>query len=363
MTALTTPSRPDSADDAGPRPLPWRRMGGVTWRQHRAALAGMAVLLCALAVWLWIAGASAHHAWAAATVCRPAGSADCQDLAAAFNRTWDAMSIPAVLLQVVPALIGAFTGAPVLARELETGTFRFAWTQGFGRRRWVLAKLVALATVLAAAGAAFGALVSWGFQPFSVPGNQATGLYGNSLLVTVFSLREVTFPAWTVATFAIGALAGMLIRRVVPAIAATLAVYAGLAVAGAALLREHYLTPLVTSNSNLPGTAWIIGQWWTKGGRFAFAGNPPASLVNKFCSFPQSPSSGKGGGLPPGNGGSPSAGNPFAQCLGPHGYALWTSYQPATRFWPFQWIEGGWLLALSVLLIAATVWLVHRRAA
>jgi hypothetical protein len=37
--------------------------------------------------------------------------------------------------------------------------------------------------------------------------------------------------------------------------------------------------------------------------------------------------------------------------------------QPAGRFWPFQWIEGAWLLALSLSLIAATVWLVHRRAA
>jgi hypothetical protein len=46
-----------------------------------------------------------------------------------------------------------------------------------------------------------------------------------------------------------------------------------------------------------------------------------------------------------------------------HGYTQWTSYQPASRFWPFQWIEGGWLLALSVLLIAATLWLVRRRAA
>jgi hypothetical protein len=44
-----------------------------------------------------------------------------------------------------------------------------------------------------------------------------------------------------------------------------------------------------------------------------------------------------------------------------HGYTLWTTYQPASRFWPFQWIEGGWLLALSVLLIAVTVWLVRRR--
>jgi hypothetical protein len=55
--------------------------------------------------------------------------------------------------------------------------------------------------------------------------------------------------------------------------------------------------------------------------------------------------------------------NGFAQCLAQHGYTQWTSYQPASRFWPFQWIEGGWLLALSALLIAATIWLVHRCAA
>jgi len=359
VTALTTPSRPDSEDDADLRPLPWRRMAGVTWRQHRAALAGMAVLLGALAVWLWTAVSSAHDAWAAATACRPAGSANCQDLAAAFNGTWNAISIPAVLLQVVPALIGAFTGAPVLARELETGTFRYAWTQGFGRWHWALAKLVALAVVLAAATGAFSVLLSWCFQPYLAAGNQALGLYGNSPLVTAFSLREVTFPAWTLAVFAIGALAGMLIRRVVPAIVASLAVYAGLAIAAAGLLREHYLAPLVTSSPNVPGTAWLLGQSWTKDGRFAFAGNPPFNLINQFCNFSQSPG-GKGGG--PGGGPSSSV-NPFAQCLAPHGYTMWTSYQPASRFWPFQWIEGGWLLALSALLIAATIWLVRRRAA
>jgi hypothetical protein len=51
------------------------------------------------------------------------------------------------------------------------------------------------------------------------------------------------------------------------------------------------------------------------------------------------------------------------KCLAPHGYTQWTSYQPASRSWPFQWIEGGWLLTLSALFIAATIWLVHRRAA
>jgi hypothetical protein len=51
------------------------------------------------------------------------------------------------------------------------------------------------------------------------------------------------------------------------------------------------------------------------------------------------------------------------QYLTQHGYTQWTRYQPGSRFWPFQWIEGGWLLALSALLIAATIWLVRRRAA
>jgi ABC-2 family transporter protein len=357
MTALTIPARPDSGD-ASLRPVPWRRMAGVTWRQHRTALAGVAVLLGALAVWLWITGISLHHAWDAATACHPASSAACQDLANTFNGTWGTMGYAAIFLQLLPALIGAFVGAPVLARELETGTFRYAWTQGFGRWRWALAKLVALAVVLAAATSAFSVLLSWCYQPYLATGNQALGLYGNSPLVTVFSLREVTFPAWTLAVFAIGALAGMLIRRVVPAIVASLAVYAGLAIAAAGLLREHYLTPMVTSSASVPGTAWLLGQSWTKDGRFAFAGNPPLNLLNQFCNFTQSPG-GKGGGP---SGGPSSQVNPFAQCLAPHGYTQWTSYQPASRFWPFQWIEGGWLLALSALLIAAAVWLVHRRA-
>jgi hypothetical protein len=359
MTALRVPARPDSGD-AALRPLPWRRMAGVTWRQHRFALAGMTVLLGALAVWLWIEGLSVHHAWDAAMACHPAGSAACQDAATAFNDTWNLMSIPAILLQVVPALIGAFVGAPVLARELETGTFRFAWTQGFDRWRWALAKLVALAVVLAAAGVAFGALVSWCYQPFSAAGNQDAGLYGNTPFAVVFTLRDVTFPAWTLVAFATGALAGMLIRRVVPAIVASLASYAGLAIAAAGLLRERYLTPLVTSSPNVPGTAWLLGQSWTKDGRFVFAGNPPVNLINQFCNFSQAGPSGKGGGPA---GGPSSAGNPFAQCLAPHGYMMWSSYQPASRFWPFQWIEGGWLLALSALLIVATIWLVRRRAA
>ncbi|HEX3958868.1 MAG TPA: ABC transporter permease subunit [Trebonia sp.] len=342
MTALTMPARPQ--DDPSPRPVPWRRMAWVTWRQHRIALAGVAALLGALAVYLWLTGLQVHHAYTAAAACHPASSFACQNLVIDFNTTYaSTASIIAALLQVVPALIGAFVGAPVLARELETGTFRYAWTLGFGRWRWTVAKLVPLAIAVAATAGVFSLLFSWYFQPFFADGNQTT------LAPTVFDVRGIVFAAWTLAAFAIGILAGVLIRRVVPAIAATLAAYAGLALAAGTYLQQHYAAPLLTSNSNLPGSAWIISQWWTK------SGQPVSqSVIDRVLQgAPQ---------LVAGKGGIPQSSD-VTQYLRQHGYTHWTSYQPASQFWPFQWIEGGWLLALSVLVIAATIWLVRRRAA
>ena len=83
MTARTMPARPDE-DDARLRPVPWRRMAGITWRQHRFALAGVAVLLGGLAVWLWIIGTPLHRGYAAAAACHPASSPACQNLISTF---------------------------------------------------------------------------------------------------------------------------------------------------------------------------------------------------------------------------------------------------------------------------------------
>jgi hypothetical protein len=345
VTALTVPARPE--EDARLRPLPWRRMAWVTWRQHRFALAGAAVLLGALAVYLWLTGLQIHHAYTAAAACHPASSGACGNLVGYFLTTYNSTAqLVATLLQAVPALIGAFVGAPVLARELETGTFRFAWTLGFGRWRWTLAKLVPLAVTVAAAAWGFSLLFSWYYQPF-FGGLDLTPQI--PLAPAVFDLRGVAFAAWTLTAFAIGALAGLLIRRVVPALAATLAVYTGLAVAVGMYLRQHYMTPLVARNVNPPGSAWVISQqWYTKGGQPV----SQSALTQVLQGAPQL--AGKGG-VPQ----SPDV----TQYLIQHGFTLWTSYQPGSRFWPFQWIEGGWLLGLSVLLVAATVWLVRRRAA
>jgi hypothetical protein len=324
-------------------------MAWVTWRQHRLALGAVAVLLGAMALWLWIAGVHLHHAFAAATACHPAGSLACGELADTFNGM-DNFLRNGLIPQVVPPLVGAFVGAPLLSRELETGTFRFAWTQGFGRRRWALAKLVGLAVVASVAAGAVSVLLSWYYAPYLATGTAPRSLFETSPFTPgLFDLRGVAFSAWTLTAFAIGGLVGALVRRVVPAIAATLVTYAGLAVAAAGLLRRHYLPPLVTSTLDLPASAWNLGQWGTLRGRVAFTGFPPIELLQRFC--PNGP---------PGKG--PSKFATLGSCLSGHGYTLSTSYQPASRFWPFQWIEGGWLLMLSALLIAATMWMVRRRA-
>ena len=260
MTTLTVPARPGRRQPAA---------GAVAadGLGHLAAapvaLAGVAVFLGVLAVWLWL------PAFRCTTPTRPPATrqAHCLPATSAADGM-DGFLANGFILQAVPALIGAFVGAPVLAREMETGTFRFAWTQGFGRWRWTLAKLVLLAVTVAAAAGMFSLLLSWYYQPYFNTGNQALNLSEVSpFFPGLFDLRGVAFAAWTLAAFAIGALAGMLIRRVVPAIAATLAAYAGLALAAGLYLRQHYLTPLVASNLNLPGSAWVISQWWTKGGQ------------------------------------------------------------------------------------------------
>ncbi len=340
MSVRTMPA--PAARDTNPRPVPWRRMAWVIWRQHRAALTGVAVLLGGFAVYLWLTGLQIHHAYA--TYCHPANSFAC--LATFSGKYGPAASVVSIFLQAVPALIGAFIGAPVLAREMETGTFRYAWTQGIGRWRWTLGKLVPLAVAVTATAGALSALFSWYNQPFIAAG------YTMPLATRLFNLIGIAFAAWTLSAFAIGVLAGMLIRRAVPAIAATLTVYAGLAFTAGLVLRGHYMTPLGTNAMKLPDSAWAVSQWYTKDGRFAFT-SPHSSqfirAVRELC---------------PGSfgGSDPSTMQPPPQCLAQHGYTLWTSYQPGSRFWPFQWIEGGWLLALSMLFITVTVWLVRRRA-
>ena len=73
----------------------------------------------------------------------------------AYNSPSTALGI---LVIVVPGVLGLFWGAPLVARELQTGTYRLAWTQSVSRRRWLLVKL---GVVGLAAMATAGLLSRW----------------------------------------------------------------------------------------------------------------------------------------------------------------------------------------------------------
>jgi hypothetical protein len=310
----------------------------VTWLQDRGALIGTAVLFGALALYMGIMGLIIHHAWDVAQGCRPVSSLACQQQVQGWGDRWHSGATIAFPMQLIPALIGAFVGAPLLAREMETGTFRYAWTQGFGRTRWIVAKIALIGGTLAVIAGAFGILVNWYFGVFV--GRQLVPLDPRT-----FDLEGLAFPGWVMAAFAIGVFAGMAIRRVVPAMAATMTVVGGLGLAAGLYLRQHYLPPLVMAGVSGPGPAdWTLGSWFTGRGGQAVSG----WTADNACPGPGP------------YGSTPGAG---PNCLSQHGITQWWSYQPPSRYWPFQEIEGGALLLLAVLLIAATIWLVRRRAA
>ena len=223
---------------------------------------------------------------------------------------------------VIPVLVGVFVGAPLLARELETGTFRFAWTQGCGR--------AALGGGQAGAARHRGHRGGWRVQPAVLLVLPAVLRRAprRRLAPQLFNLRGVDFAAWTLLAFALGAIAGVLIPRTVPAMAASLAVWAGLDLATVLFLRKHYQTPLVTKGSpSYNNPPWVVGQWYT-GPNGAPAsqqtvrnviGHAPASVRNSL---------------------NPDAATAY---LSAHHYTQWSAYQPESRFLHFQLIEGGWL--------------------
>ena len=255
--------------------------------------------------------------------------------------------VGSVVMQVVPLFVGVFTGAPLLARELETGTFRFAWTQGTGRTRWVIAKLALLAAAVMAGAGVTSLVLSWWVAPFAAQGWSLMG-------PNVFALTGIVFPAWMLIAFALGAFAGVAIRRTVPALGAAMAVWAALAIATATVLRWRYQPAITVTTSRaaaVPGRAWVQTYWTGPHGQ-------PVSL-GAFRNFLMQQKL-----LVQGKVQGPTAmTKSLVDRLARHGYHQWVSYQPESRFWHFQLIEGGWLLALALLLGAATVWLVRRKAA
>ena len=348
VPAVTVPSGPAER----PRPVPWLNLARVTLRQRHGLFTGLGVLLGLFAAYLVVMAVIQDSAYAAVAACHPAAAARCHELKQAFvSEYWGGDSsvlqsggaqTVSSLMFAVPVLLGAFAGAPLLARELESGTFRFAWTQGAGRTRWAVSTLLVPAAVVMAATGAFTGIFYWYFRPFIALGQVS------EMLPLAFALLGVAFAAWTLLAYSLSAFLGAVFRRTVPAMAVTLVVYVVLAMTTATAIRPHYATPVTKPAATVSdSSSWVIsdyvrapnGQELSQNDLYSYFRHLPASVQDSS---------------------SPDA---FTAWLAGHGYTSWTTLQPDSRFWEFQLIEGGWLLALSAALIGATVWLLRRRGA
>lgn len=320
-----------------------RGLAWLTWRQHRLALAGVFGLLGTLGVGLVVTGLAMHRGYADLGVsrCGNLTGAAYQVAVALFEQRYG--SWPFFLprfVEFIPGVLGVFIGAPLVARELESGTYRFVWTQGRSRVAWAAMQLALLAGGLTVLTLGFAWLYSWWFGPWvPIMGRMDSG--------QSYEVTGVVFTARTLFALALGALLGALIRRTVPAMAATAAGW--LAVARPSIL---FLRPLIEAPVNAPATSslvtangWTVSDWYQDPGGHRLG----SAALDRLLVIAR----GSGG----------DSATSWRTWLSAHHYTEWVSFQPDSRFWHFQAIEASAYVALAGLLAAATVWVVARRAA
>lgn len=334
MTAATLSPRRSAL-----RRRPTRGLAWVTWRQHRLALTGVLVVLGGVCVFLLLHGLAMHRAYTGLglSTCGKLDGPGCQLPLAQFVQVNGGLAndLPLILM-ILPGLIGVFVGAPLVARELESGTFRFAWTQGRSRVRWIVTKLVLLGLVLTVLALAFSALFTWWYGPFdAISGRMSNG--GG------YEVSGLVFAARTLFGFTLGALLGLLIRRTVPAMAATAAAWVAVVWPTLTYLRPLIEKPLSTTG-HLPMNVPVLNLWIQNG-----AGNHVdiQRLYQQALAGTGAPKMGP---------------DTFNAWLARHHYTQWASYRPNGWFWHFQIIEASGYAILAILLAVTAVLLLRRQA-
>jgi hypothetical protein len=346
----------------------------VTWRQFRVPARTGAALLAAAAIGFLITGLRMHHSYAAAlAACASPDVCDGATPAARalgarlprLQRSYEPMfELLQLLVVAVPALIGLFWGAPLIGRELETGTHQLAWGQTVTRTRWLAVKLAVVGVAAIATAAIFSWLLTWWAAPLD-------RLNGGRWAAMTFASRDIVPLGYAAFAFALGTTAGLLLRRTVPAMAVTLAAFIAVQIVFPSAVRPHLLPPTAVSypvnqdvvsraqgidfrgdaaeiallNLPVPPGTWVVDAPPIEDA----SGHAVTAATHPDC-FP---------GL-----GSDEVTTDFADsgaCLARYDLHETVSYHPASHYWPLQWAETGIFLVLGGALAGVCFWWIRRR--
>jgi hypothetical protein len=361
----------------------------VALRQFRAEGAAGIALLAAFAIVLAITGPNLAHVYNAfESSCKAAGNcATAPNPVLNMDRPVQS-ALPFIVL-LTPALVGLFFGAPLIARELETGTFRLAWTQSVTRKHWLAVKL----GLVGIAAMAIGGLLTWMADWWASP---LDAVNQNRFSPANFSFYGVAPIGYAAFAFALGAAAGVLLRRTVAAMAVTGAGFAAARLAVTYWVRPNLASPvrqsLPLSTDSGPGFVFgtAHGPFYLNAIQNGFQ-TPPAGefvLTAPQVNVPNgwvysTRAVDKAGQAPTSHYLSqacpaleqyvkqlaasstniPAAKPPLDACITRLSATFHTilTYQPASRFWPFQWAEMGIFLAASLALCGLAYWWLRRR--
>lgn len=324
-------------------------MTWLTWRQFRVPAMSVYAALAAIAVLLAITGPDL------------VGRTDYADAEVLYSGT-------VLLVYLLPAVVGVFWGVPLVTRELENGTHSLVWNQTITRRRWLANKLGLGALAAMAAAGLLSAAVTWWASPIDTMASQdpESGML-TRLSPVVFAARGIVPIGYAAFAFVLGVALGIVLRRTVTAMAVTLVVFAAVQLAMPFLVRPNILpatqeTVTITA-SNIRqitgnnqgvveslGVATPAGAWMLANETVDPSGNVVTPLPDAVQ--PCMPKPGKTEVIP-----DPRTVKQCMAQLADLGYRQHLSYQPAGRFWPLQWIETAFFLALSGLL----TWFCFRR--
>jgi hypothetical protein len=341
----------------------------LTWRQFRTQAIVAAAALAVIAIALVITGAHLAHLYNLSGIAACQSHGDCGTVVSNFMNQVKASTTDkilydggAVVLYAVPALIGVFWGAPLLTREIEAGTFRLAWNQSVTRTRWLAVKLALIGLAAMVTAGLLSLMTGWWASPIDHALGLPAGRNGpsgvNRFAPLLFGARGITPIGYAAFAFALGVTLGVLIRRTVPAMAATLAVFTAALITMSLWVRPHLNTPLhaisalnpanidqltigngsqmtVGAAVNLPG-AWVLSNQSITASGHVFTGPAPQAC--------------KSGSL---QACTASVGRLHLRQL--------VTYQPASRYWAFQWYETAIFLGLALALAGACFWWVRRR--